>query len=222
MNSFADNLKRLREQRKAKDGSKLTLEKLAEELNDQFGDKGAKFSKGMLSKYENGKDASSINASFLAAYFGVGVNELIGFSDVVAEEPTTYKVNGEIPIIGTIAAGTPILAEQNILGYAPAPPLMKLQDRNVFYLKIKGESMNREFENGSFVLVDRDLNVENGEIAAVLVNGHEATVKKIHCKDNLVTLIPMSTDETFYPEVINLESTEFTIIGKVIGAFKQY
>lgn len=215
MNNFGENLKKYRKERK------LTLEELADGINEKYGEYGAKLSKGMLSKYEKGTDTNIRNANFIAGFFGIKLDDLIGM-DLVAEETATYSVNGEIPIIGTIAAGTPILAEQNILGYAPAPPLMKLEGRNVFYLQIKGESMNREFENGSFVLIDRDKQVENGEIAAVMVNGHEATVKKIHCQDNLVTLIPMSNDDSFYPEIINLETTEFTIIGKVIGAFKQY
>jgi repressor LexA len=156
----------------------------------------------------------------LAEIYQVDIDRVFG-SDLINEETASYATV-KIPIIGTIAAGEPILAEQNILGYAPAPPLMKLQNRNVFYLEVKGESMNREFPNGSFVLVERDAQVENGEIAAVLVNGDEATVKKINRKDNILTLIPMSNDESFYPEAINLEKTEVKIIGKVIGAFKQY
>lgn len=82
--------------------------------------------------------------------------------------------------------------------------------------------MNREFANGSFVLVDRDLQIENGQIAAVMVNGDEATVKKINRTDNILTLIPLSSDDSYFPEVINLEKTEVKFIGKVIGAFKQY
>lgn len=157
----------------------------------------------------------------LAEVYQVDIDRVFG-SDLVKEEPIEYNVNEQIPVIGTIAAGAPILAEQNILGYAPAPPMMKLQNRNVFYLEVKGESMNREFPNGSFVLVEQGVQVENGEIAAVLVNGDEATVKKIHQKDNILTLIPMSNDDSFYPEAVNLENIEVRIIGKVIGAFKQY
>lgn len=192
-------------------------------------------SKQTYSHYENEKRTPGLEMiQKLADVYQVDMGKIFSNRpDIVNREgDATYtvevKANSKpdtlplIPILGTIAAGAPILAEQNILGYAPAPPMMKLQDRNVFYLEIKGESMNREFPNGSFVLVERDVQVENGEIAALLVNGDEATVKKINRKDNILTLIPMSHDESYFPEAINLETTEVKILGKVIGAFKQY
>ncbi|WP_036689378.1 LexA family protein [Paucisalibacillus globulus] len=187
--------------------------------------------KQTYSNYENEKRKPGLDMiQKLSEVYQVDIDRVFGNEPdmIVRENGKTYEVEFkanhllQIPILGTIAAGEPILAQQNILGYAPAPPMMKLQNRNVFYLEIKGESMNREFTNGSFVLVERGVQVENGEIAAVLVNGDEATVKKINRKDNILTLIPMSNDESFYPEAINLENTEVNIIGKVIGAFKQY
>lgn len=213
MTDFSRNLSRLRKEKG------LTMEELANDLNKKYG---TKFNKSSISKYENGKSATNKNASILASYFGVTLDEMIGLSSVVKEEPVVYTVNNQVPILGTVAAGEPMFAEQNILGYAPAPPMVNVKSRNVFFLQIKGESMNREFKNGSFVLIDRDAQVENGDIACVLVNGDEATVKKIVCQDNLLTLIPMSTDESFYPVTINLEKEEVTIIGKIIGAFKMY
>lgn len=210
MSKFGENLKRLRKSKN------LTMEDLVKDLNKKFG---TKFSKGMISKWENGKDATNTSASILAAYFGISLDEILGIN---INEEDTFTPGDLIPIVGTISAGTPILAEHNILGYAPGPPMMKLVDKSVFYLRIQGESMNREFSNGSFVLIDRDAQVENGEIAAVMVNGDEATVKKISLKDNILTLIPMSYDNSFMPESFDLEKVEVTIIGKVIGAFKQY
>lgn len=210
MSKFGENLRRLRKSRS------LTMEELVNQLNSKYD---TKFNKSMISKWENGKEANNTNAGYLARYFGVSLNEMLGIN---IQDADTDRPNNLIPIVGTIAAGTPIFAEQNVVGYAPGPPMINVTNRNVFYLKIKGESMNREFDNGSFVLVDRDEIVDNGNIAAVMINGNEATVKKIHTKDNLLTLIPLSNDETFYPEVVNLEECEVTIIGKVIGAFKQY
>jgi repressor LexA len=185
-------------------------------------------SKQTYSHYENEKRKPGLDMiKKLAEVYQVDLDRVFGNEpDVVKENGSLYfldsRTNIQIPIIGTIAAGDPILAEQNIIGYAPAPPMMKLVNKNVFYLQVKGESMNREFPDGSYVLIDRDAHVENGDIAAVLVNGCEATVKKINVKNNILTLIPMSYDESYYPEAINLEKVEVTIIGKVIGAFKQY
>src|SRR5690606_2874751 len=203
--------KKLRELRKIEG---WTQEQVAKKLG---------VSKQTYSHYENEKRKPSLDMiKKLAKVYQVNLDSVFGNNLVLKEEPVPYNAVFDIPIVGTSAAREPILAEQNILGYAPAPPMMKLVKKNCFYLQIKGESMNREFPNGSFVLVDRDVQVENGDIAAVLVNGDEATVKKINRKDNILTLIPMSYDDSFYPEAINLETTEVTIIGKVIGAFKQY
>ena len=184
-------------------------------------------SKQTYSHYENEKRKPGLEMiQKLAKVYQVDIGIVFGnelkVNPEISESPATYNTAVKIPIIGTIAAGEPILAEQNIIGYAPAPPMMNLEGRNTFYLEVKGESMNREFANGSFVLVDRDLQIENGQIAAVMVNGDEATVKKINRTDNILTLIPLSSDDSYYPEVINLEKTEVKFIGKVIGAFKQY
>ncbi len=184
-------------------------------------------SKQTYNHYENEKRKPGLKMiQKLAEVYQVDIDIVFGneikSGTEVGETVTRYHIADNIPILGTIAAGEPILAEQNIIGYAPAPPLMNTEGRNTFYLEVKGESMNREFPNGSLVLIDRDLQVENGEIAAVMVNGDEATVKKINRKGNLLTLIPLSSDDSYYPEIINLEQTEVKFIGKVIGAFKQY
>jgi len=172
--------------------------------------------------YENEKRKPGLTTiRKLAEVYGVDLDQIFG-EELIKEEEATYKVNGNIPIIGDIAAGTPLLAEQNIIGYAPAPPMINIENRNVFYLKVKGDSMNREFDDGSYVLVDRDLQVEKGEIAALMLNGDEATVKKVSWDDNFFTLIPMSYNEEHYPQVINLEEEDVKIIGKVIGAYKTY
>src|SRR5690625_2961365 len=172
--------------------------------------------------YENEKRKPGLTTiRKLAEVYGVDLDQIFG-EELIKEEEATYKVNGNIPIIGDIAAGTPLLAEQNIIGYAPAPPMINIENRNVFYLKVKGDSMNREFDDGSYVLVDRDLQVEKGEIAALMLNGDEATVKKVSWDNNFFTLIPMSYNEEHYPQVINLEEEDVKIIGKVIGAYKTY
>lgn len=209
MSDFGKNLKKLR--------GKMSQEKLAEAINREFG---TNLNKSMISKYENGKTATSETASVIAAYFGVSLNELLGID--VAENNDLHFPKDQIPVLGTIAAGTPMFAEQNIIGYAPEPPMINISGKTVFYLKVKGDSMDREFPDQSFVLVERDAEVNNGDIAAVLVNGDEATVKKVKCEKNLLTLIPMSHNEEHLPKTFDLEKEEVVIIGKVIGAFKQY
>ena len=83
-----------------------------------------------------------------------------------------------IPIIGSVAAGTPILAEENIEGYLPMLSTFLNKRKKYFYLTVKGTSMNLEFPDGSYVLVEETPYVENGQIAVVKVNGYDATVKR--------------------------------------------
>ena len=187
-------------------------------------------SKQTYRHYENEKRKPGLTTiKKLAEVYQVDLDRIFGTYDDnkpnelnVKEGSESYSVNNLIPILGNVAAGEPIFAEQNIIGYAPQPPLMNISNRNVFYLKVKGDSMNREFADGSFVLVDHDLQVEKGQIAAVRVNGNEATVKKVSWDDRYFTLIPMSYDDSFYPEVIDLKEKDVTIIGKVIGVYKTY
>ena len=187
-------------------------------------------SKQTYNHYENEKRKPGLTTiKKLAEVYQVDLDRIFGTYDDnkpnelnVKEGSESYSVNNLIPLLGNVAAGEPIFAEQNIIGYAPQPPLMNISNRNVFYLKVKGDSMNREFADGSFVLVDHDLQVEKGQIAAVRVNGNEATVKKVSWDDRYFTLIPMSYDDSFYPEVIDLKEKDVTIIGKVIGVYKTY
>ena len=187
-------------------------------------------SKQTYNHYENEKRKPGLTTiKKLAEVYQVDLDRIFGTYDDnkpnelnVKEGSESYSVNNLIPILGNVAAGEPSGAEQNIIGYAPQPPLMNISNRNVFYLKVKGDSMNREFADGSFVLVDHDLQVEKGQIAAVRVNGNEATVKKVSWDDRYFTLIPMSYDDSFYPEVIDLKEKDVTIIGKVIGVYKTY
>ncbi|HZK19528.1 MAG TPA: S24 family peptidase [Treponemataceae bacterium] len=127
-----------------------------------------------------------------------------------------------LPIIGTIRAGEPILAIEKVEGYFPTDSSILSSDKNYFFLKVKGDSMNLEFKEGSLLLIEKTPCVENGEIGVVLVNAHEATVKKIVKNDNMITLIPMSSNHIHTPQMINLEKQQVEIIGKVKMAIKQY
>lgn len=148
---------------------------------------------------------------------------------IVRESPAVYEIVKKdfsnivnIPIVGTIVAGTPILAEQNIEGYMPVLTSLINKHKEYFYLVVKGNSMNLEFQEGSYVLVEKTSEVENGHIAVVLVNGYEATVKKISINGNIVTLIPMSTDPSYQPQIYDLAKDDVKIIGKVVQAVKVY
>ncbi len=130
-----------------------------------------------------------------------------------------------IPILGKIAAGQPILAEQYIEGYLPMDPNiygMKTPD-DYFYLRVSGESMNLKIHNGDYALIHKQDTAEDGDIVVAIVNGdNEATLKKYkRISNETVALEPMST-LPMEPIYINLKETNFKIIGKAIGKFGKF
>lgn len=122
------------------------------------------------------------------------------------------------PVYGRIAAGQPNWAEECIEGRIPIDPeLMNIiNPEECYFLKINGESMNKVIKNGAFALIRKTDWVESGEIAVVLVNGFDATLKKITKQGDLVILEPMSTDPSFTTQVYD-KNTEIKVIGKYIG-----
>lgn len=122
------------------------------------------------------------------------------------------------PVYGRIAAGEPNWAEECLEGYLPIDPnLMNIVNpEECFFLRVNGESMNKVIKNGAFALIRKQDIVENGEIAAVLINGHDATLKKFTKQKNLIILEPMSDNPNFTTQVYN-KINEIRIIGKYIG-----
>lgn len=85
-----------------------------------------------------------------------------------------------------------------------------------FFLRVNGESMNKVIKNNAFALIHKQDIVENGEIAVVLVNGYEATLKKFTKQGNLIILEPQSDDNSFETQVYD-KSTSVKILGKYVG-----
>lgn len=132
----------------------------------------------------------------------------------------------QIPIIGKIAAGQPILAEKYIEGYLPVDPNIygMSTSEDLFYLRISGESMNLKVKNGDYALIKKQDYAEDGDIVAVIVNSDdEATLKRYKkLNDQFVLLEPMSTDLTIESITVDLKTTKFQIIGKAIGQFGKF
>ncbi|PUB12585.1 LexA family transcriptional regulator [Paenisporosarcina sp. OV554] len=138
-------------------------------------------------------------------------------SDLTEEKPTNLiEVSSQtkrIPILGIIACGDPILAEENVEGYMYESS-DNLPSGNLFGLIVKGSSMEPTIPNGSKVLIREQSEVETGEIAAVLVNGNtEATLKRIKKQGDLIILMP---DNASHEPYIVTESNPARIIGKAI------
>lgn len=125
------------------------------------------------------------------------------------------------PVYGKISAGQPNWAEECLEGYLPIDPNLIgiVAPEEHFFLRVNGESMNKVIRNGAYALIHKQDIVENGEIAVVLVNGDEATLKKFSKQGDLVILEPMSDDTSFQVQVYN-NSTPINILGKYVGKFE--
>jgi repressor LexA len=122
----------------------------------------------------------------------------------------TRREIANVPVIGRVAAGQPILAEENITDYFPLPVDM-LPNEETFMLKVKGDSMiNAGIFNGDNVIVSRQRTASNGEIVVAMVEDG-ATVKRFYREDGHYRLQP--ENDTMDPIIVN----DVTILGKVIG-----
>lgn len=118
-----------------------------------------------------------------------------------------------VPIVGHVAAGEPILATENIENYFPIP-VEYMPNEETFMLKVKGESMiNAGIINGDNVLVKKQPNAENGDIVVALVDD-SATVKTFYKEDGYYRLQP--ENDTMDPIIVK----ECSILGKVFGVFR--
>jgi repressor LexA len=124
----------------------------------------------------------------------------------------------EVPVLGRVAAGRPTLAVEHVEGAIPLPTEW-VKGREVFLLKVKGDSMSPYILSGDYVIVQSQSSAENGDVVVTLV-GEEATVKRFFKKGRRIELKP--DNERW--ETIQLEegSGEVRILGKVTGVFRKF
>ena len=121
-----------------------------------------------------------------------------------------------VPIIGRVAAGEPILAEQNIEDYFPIP-MEFMPNNQTFILKVQGESMiNAGILDGDMVIVEQRATARNGEMVVALIEDG-ATVKTFYKEDGHIRLQP--ENDTMDPIILH-EEDNVQIIGRVIGVFR--
>lgn len=204
MNEFKDMLIFLRK----REG--LSQLELGEKLN---------LTKSTISMYENGRRKPSFEVlEAIADYFNVSMNFLMGKDEAPSPLPAnilpTPKMK-RIPLIGTIACGTPILAVEDATEFIDAPE--GIQGDIDFALECKGDSMiNARIFPGDIVYIKQQPVVENGEIAAVLI-GDEATLKRVYYTpdSDRITLRacnPLYSDMTYTGPELN----DIKILGKAV------
>lgn len=132
----------------------------------------------------------------------------------LANHEQTHQDMVQVPILGTVAAGQPILAQENIEDYFPLPANM-LHNLEVFLLRIKGESMIKAgIYPKDLLLVAKQDTAENGEIVVAMTESGEATVKRLYVENDHVRLQP--ENDTMEPIILD----SVTILGKAIGIMR--
>lgn len=206
MNTFGDNL------RKAMEKAEIN----ATELSEKTG-----ISKSTISRYLSGGYIAK-QKNLLKLSLALHVEPKFLFSDAVEELDANLKVYS-IPIVGKVVAGTPIDAIENITDYIrvtnPAAA-----DGSYYALHVTGASMEPEMREGDLVIVHKQDYFDSGDICIVLVNGDEATAKKVIKSDQGITLIGFNA--TVYPphfyNVRQVEELPVRVIGKVKEVRRSY
>ncbi|MDY5212602.1 transcriptional repressor LexA [Intestinibacter sp.] len=123
-----------------------------------------------------------------------------------------------LPLVGQVTAGEPILAQQNIQEYIPLPAQL-IKGTDNFLLKVKGESMiNAGILDNDYVVVDKGATASNSQIVVALVNKESATVKRFFKEGNNVRLQP----ENDFMDPIILNERDVEIVGTVTGVFRVF
>jgi len=184
---------------------KLTMKELGEIIG---------VAESTISMYETGNREPDLNTlSQIADYFNVTVDYLLG-RDLPAN---TRQGRGiKIPVYGEIAAGIPIEAIEDIIDFEEITPELAASG-DFLALSIKGDSMAPRIQNGDVVIIRRQEAVENGDIAAVMVNGDSATLKRVKTDNHGIWLLPLNPafDPIFYTKKECAEKP-VRILGKMI------
>lgn len=147
----------------------------------------------------------------IARAMNLDLDELLNKMDdiTISLKRDTPNYNA-IPLLGIVKAGYDYLADQNIIGYVET----NVKDKeNCFALKVKGDSMQPVLYEGDIIIVHKQEDIESGQVAVVLINENEATVKKVIKNSDSIELIAFNS---YYPSKKLKEG--FSIIGKVIEA----
>lgn len=196
---FGKNLERFRQLKN------VSMVELAENIG---------VSQSTVSDWENGKKMPrSGSIQKLADFFGIQKTELLIDNEELASNIVRVTEFVDVPILGTITCGEPILAVENFDGYRRMPK-DNLTKGEVFFLKTKGDSMSPTIRENSYVLIKKQPDVEDGEIAAVIVNGDdEMTLKRVKRQNGIVMLM---ADNTSFAPMIITPDTPARIIGKAV------
>ncbi|WP_145422782.1 helix-turn-helix domain-containing protein [Staphylococcus haemolyticus] len=172
-----------------------------------------------LSDWINAKTYPRIDKiELLADYFNVTKADLVEDKEKQVIETLPVK---KIPVVSKVSAGLPIYSEENLIDYIYFATNKLNSDKEEFGLKVSGDSMDKIFQDGDIVVVEKDSVVENGQLGVVMINGYNATVKRIRYNGDQIILIPESNNSSHYPQVYG-KNDEVKIIGRVVASQKLF
>ena len=172
-----------------------------------------------LSDWINAKTYPRIDKiELLADYFNVTKADLVEDKEKQVLETLPVK---KIPVVSKISAGLPIYSEENLIDYIYFATNKLNSEKEEFGLKVSGDSMDKIFQDGDIVVVEKDSVVENGQLGVVMINGYNATVKRIRYNGDQIILIPESNNTNHYPQVYG-KNDEVKIIGRVVASQKLF
>jgi repressor LexA len=194
-------MNKIKELRKEKG---LTLDKLSQITN---------IAPNTLNQYELGKREPSFEiVKLLADTFNVSIDYMLGRTEENTQEK---KLSTKIPVLGTIPAGIPIEAVEEVVDYEEISEDMATRGE-FFALKVKGDSMSPLINDGDVVIIKKQDDAESGKICVVMINGFDATLKEIKKEENGLWVLPKNPYSDFSPRFFTNEEINKTPI-KVIG-----
>ena len=172
-----------------------------------------------IKRYEDGttKKIPTEVVERIAKFLNVSIDYLTGW-----EYENQSSQGLQIPVLGTVAAGIPISAVEDILDYEEVPQSWESQGE-FFGLRIKGDSMKPDINDGDTVIVRQQSTANNGDVVIALVNGDDATCKKFEKLDNGIMLI--SNNSEYSPMYFSNEEVltkPVVIIGRVVELRRKF
>lgn len=166
------------------------------------------------SYWENGK-AKIDNESLakLSRLFGVSIDYLIGVDDTLAGKSL------RIPVLGSVPAGVPLEAIEDIIDWEELPQSMATGGKEYFALEVKGDSMWPDYLPGDVVIVRKQPTCDSGEDCVVYVNGYDATLKQVRLNDADQSLTIVPRNQSYPPRTFSAEeiaSLPVSIAGVVV------
>lgn len=198
---------RLKELRRKKG---LSQSELAKKIN---------VAQNTVSNWENGnRIIDSEKAIAIAEFFGVTTDYLLGNSIDNNTEPISLPQDIiKIPVLGRIPAGIPMEAIEDVLEYIDIPEDMTRGGKEFFALKLHGDSMYPKYLDGDIVIFEKSETCETGNDCAVMVNGDDATFKRIERKESGIVVKPLNPEyETLFFTNEEVENIPIRIIGVAV------